>query len=175
MEATIVNRFEKLWDDYLVSFKGALMEESQKQSLSYLVAKSLLQDVTLSWTTGYGLNCRWLDQLLKDSPEKGNLVREIITNDISLKEIWVQQDYSEYFKYGVPIGAGVAGFLAGNILGSGALGTVTATIVPIAIAVSLTNSWLKTNKEKKVEELIDTYVNQLEKYKQSIISVLLAD
>lgn len=176
MDNTIeINKFEKVWENFLNLFRGAMIKESRKQSLSYPLAKLLLRDALLTWTSGYGLNSSWLEHLISEFPDKGELVKEIITKDIKLVELPISSNHENTIKTLVPICVGGVGYTVSSLMGLGMFGVATSTILPAAIAIPLTKSQISNAKGKNIEKTIEQYVIQLEKYKKSIESVLLAE
>lgn len=167
-------KFQGLWNDFVSSFKGSLIMESRKQNVNYPLAKMLLNNCLLTWTSEYTVNGRWLYNLMRDEPEKGKLVKDIIKNDITLSPVNLTVSKSDCSRYIIPLGAGALGFGASYFAGLATPYVAGATIIPMAIAYPLTTRYLANKKEKAIDAIINAYVSQLEKYKQSIISALLA-
>lgn len=167
-------KFQELWNDFISSFKGSLITESNKQELSLGIVKIILSDAVSTWSSEYTINGRWLCKLIQDEPEKGKLVKEIITKDISLSEVKPEFSNPENLKYLIPIGAGAIGYGAAYISGLATVGTACSTIIPIAVAYPLTITHISNKKNKEKERIINSYVNQLNKYKEAVMSALLA-
>ena len=171
-----INKFEKVWENFLNSFRGSLITQSRKQSLSYPLVKLLFQEASLTWTSGYGINCTWLDQLMNEYPEKGMIVKEILTKDMGIVELPVASyDNNNTIKLMASVGTGAIGYVISSFMGLGMVGVAASTILPAAIAIPIAQSQLSNAKSRNVNKTIDLYINQLEKYKNSIESVLLAD
>lgn len=175
MEVTITQRFEELWNNFVTSFKGSLLGESRKQTLTYPLAKLLLQDAILTWNEDYSINGAWLRQLTKDEPKKAAIVKEILNDDMHLTETDVKQSDDTLVRYGIPIGSGIAGLAISNALSASALVQAASTIGPMAIAIALCHSHIKSKKATTVSLMVDDYVEQLDKYKQAIIATLMAE
>ena len=167
-------KFQELWDDFISSFKGNLIIESKKQDISFPLVKLTLTEAISTWLSEYTINGRWLYKLTQDDPEKGKLVKEIIIKDISLVEIKSNGPDSSSAKYLAPIGAGALGYGAAKLLGLATVGTACATVIPMIVAYPVAAQYISGKKDANQEQMINGYVNQLEKYKKSIISVLLA-
>ncbi len=166
-------KFQELWDDFVSSFKGLLITESSKQELSFAIAKLSLTEVVSTWSSEYTINGRWLYKLIQEEPEKGKLVKEILTKDISLTEVKLEYSSPDSLKYIIPLGVGVIGYGVAHIAELATLGTVCTTLIPIAIAYPLTTTHLSNKKDKQNERIISDYVNQLNKYRDAVISTLL--
>lgn len=169
------NTFGKLWDDFIASYKGKLIHDSNIQGLSFSLAKLLLEESCLGWVSGSEMNARWLDNLYKESPRKAELIKEIITKDIALIELPNNADSNNAYKYVVPACAGIAGYALAKLLAFGALGTALTTIIPACIAHPIVKGRIAAKKDSKKQTDIDEYVRQLDKYKKAIEAVLLAE
>lgn len=171
----IIQQFEKLWGDFIASFKGRLLAQSEKQEISFPLAKLILQETVLCWSSDFTTNSKWLNELLKDQPQKGRLVKEILINDLKLSEVTAEKRNPNLTKIAVPFGSALAGFALAKILKWGLIGTAGLTLIPAAVSLPIVNSYLQEMKHISSEEIINKYVSQLDKYKASIISVLLSD
>lgn len=171
---TLTQKFEELWQDFISSFKGNLITESRKQSLSFPIAKLALSEAVSTWTSEYTVNGRWLYKLIQDNPAKGNLVKEILTKDIALTEAKPKSAKSDSLKYIAAVGAGAVGYGISRALELETVGTACATLIPMAVAYPAAASYLTNQKEKAEKNLIESYVDQLGKFKESILSTLLA-
>lgn len=169
------NTFERLWDDFLASYKGKLIHDSNIQGLSFPLAKLLLEESCLGWVSGSEMNALWLDNLCKESPRKAELIKEIITRDIALNEIPNNVESNNAYKYVVPACAGVTGYALAKFLGFGIIGTAVTTIIPVCIAHPIAKGRIAAQRDRKQQTDIDEYVRQLDKYKKAIEAVLLAE
>jgi len=170
----LTTKFQELWQDFVSSFKGNLISESRKQKISFAIANMALGEAVSTWTSEYTINGRWLYKLMQDEPAKGELVKEIFTKDIALTEVKPSGAKSDSLKYLVPIGAGAVGYGVAHLAELATIGTACATLVPMAVAYPITTKYLSNQKEKEEKNVINSYVNQLNKYKESIMSALLA-
>lgn len=168
-------KFQELWNDFISSFKGSLITEANKQELSLGLVKIILSDAVSTWSSEYTINGRWLYKLMQDEPEKGKLVKEIITKDISLSEVKPESTNPENLKYIIPIGAGAIGYGAAYMAGLATVGTACSTLIPMAVAYPLAKTHISNKKSKEKERMINSYVDQLNKYKEAVISALMAE
>ena len=49
---TVTNKFNQLWNDFVSSFKGNLIAQARKQTLSFAFVKLIFSEACLSWTSG---------------------------------------------------------------------------------------------------------------------------
>lgn len=167
-------KFQELWNDFVASFKGILITESKKQNLTFPIAKLALSNAVSTWSSEYTINGRWLYELLRDEPEKGKLVKEILTKDISLTEVTPEGSPANNLKYIIPVGAGALGYGVARIAELATIGTLCSTLIPMVVAYPLTATYLSNRKSREQERIIGNYVMQLNKYKEAVISALLA-
>ncbi|RGN40159.1 hypothetical protein [Bacteroides oleiciplenus] len=170
-----IQQFEKLWDGFVTSFKGDLIGQSRKQTLTYPLVKLIFSDKVLTLTSEYGSFGRWLDEVIRNQPRKGKLIKELLTKDMVLTEERLNNEISSGMKYVAVGGAGALGFIAAKGMALGMLSTAVLTLAPMAIVYPVATSYISTHKEKNIYTLIDAYITQLDKYKKSISSVLLAE
>lgn len=168
------NKFKELWKDFVTGFKGNLITESKRQPITLVLARLALADALLSWTSEYTINGRWLNNLIKEEPEKGELVKEILTKDVTLTEVAVPGKKPAALGYAVPLGAGAVGYAAAHYAALGTVGTVCATAIPAIVAYPLMKSYLDKSNQAETTGVIDGYVRQLDKYREAVLSALLA-
>lgn len=169
---TLRNQFEELWEDYISSFKGSLISQTNNQPMSYHLAKRTLEEVTLSWLSEFDRRGRWLMRLEKEFPDKGIVVKDIFRNDISIKEIASSDGHVSASKYLVPAGLAVAGYFAAKYLAYNAIKTLSLVLIPALISIPILNSHLKNRQKSREDAIIDSYVSQLDKYKVAILEEL---
>lgn len=173
---SFINGFEKLWTDFLDTFKGSLINQSKTQRLSYPIVKLSFSESVLTWTSDYSLQGRWLSNLVHNYPQKGQLVKDVLTKDMSLKEVSKKNADAKLNTINIigPIGIGILGYATAKIIGLGLTGTVCSTIIPTVIAIPVVKTLSNTSKEKDVSGTINEYVGQLAKYKDAVLTILSA-
>ena len=172
MNTTEKDKFESLWANFIALVKGKLISTAAKQKLSYPLAKLILTEAALSWSSDYELNGKWLDNLKKTSPEKAALVSDVLLNDMSFTEMETTGELSPYYNLIIPaIGAG-AGYAVSAYLGWSRIYQAVSTIAPAVMLYPAVNMWRKTKNETSKERTIEGYIQQLDKYKNSIVSIL---
>ncbi len=172
MDTTEKEKFESLWSDFVALVKGKLMTTSTKQKLTTPLANLILADAASSWGTEYEINGKWLSKLKETEPEKAELVRDILLNDIKFNDIDTKSDLPDYYNYVIPAVGACAGLAISMYVGCGKLVQAISTITPAVLlypAVKTFRSSMHTTSQNKN---IDNYILQLEKYKNSIVSIL---
>lgn len=170
-----INQFERLWDNFVLSFMGELITQSKQLTLSFPLVKLIFTDKVLSLTSEYNIFGRWLSQLIQEHPAKGALVKDILTKDMALTEETMVKEIPLVSKYVVTGSAGAVGYIAAKILDMGMLGSAILTIAPMVVCYPTASAYISARKQRNVDDLIDAYVAQLEKYKKSVCSVLLTE
>lgn len=166
--------FNTIWNDFVSSFKGELINESRKKKLNFDEVRLIFSEHLASWTSEYEAPGRWLRELSRIEPEKGELVREILLTDMHLDEEAASTGASRVWEYAVPLAAAGAGFGAAKFFGLGTLWTACATAVPAVMLYSIMRHNIESSHESTENSAIEGYVRQLDKYKYSVDSALSA-
>lgn len=172
MNTTEKDRFESLWGDFIALVKGKLISTAAKQKLSTPLANLILSDATSSWNSEYDINGKWLSDLKKTNPKEAELVREILLDDIHFEEMDVKGELPLYYNYVIPAVGACAGCAISMYLGYGKLIQAASTVIPAALLYPAVNTFRNRMKETNKDKCIEGYIAQLEKYKNSVISVL---
>lgn len=165
-------KFESLWEDFLTLVKGKLISTAQKQKLSTPLANLILADTAGSWNDEYSLYGRWLHQLDIDAPEKSNLIREILVRDMKFCEIEKKSILPSYCDYLIPGAGAAAGYVVSHCLSFGKLAQAATILVPAILLYPAVKMFRNNQEEIYKDKDINSYISQLEKYKNSILSVL---
>lgn len=165
--------FENYWKEFIQSFEGALINESKRQTLTYPLIKLILSEASTSWNDDTTQRGRWLLKFETESPEKGKAIEEILTSDMTVTEVKISSN-GNVIRVAGPFGVGVAGYAVASMLGASTIGSIAAAVIPGVISIPIFNSRAETVKHDAVLRLIDAYVSQLNKYHDSVVSILLA-
>lgn len=181
--------FVKLWEDFILSYKGKLITASNSREISFSSAKQLLSESSLCWTSGQEMCARWLRGLYEESPKRAELINEIITRDMTLNEVKVASSKGNISKIVIPVCVGIVGFaIAKKIFAIKLIGTtitkmftlrlVGAALMALVVALMayfIVKGRLSAKHDRERFAIIDDYINQLDKYKKAIEDVLLAE
>jgi len=171
MTETHKDRFEKLWADFITLVKGKLMSTAGKQTLTTPLANLVLRDAASTWTTQYEVGGRWLMKLMEEDTAKSGLVNDVL-NDMKFTEVNAGRPLPSFCDFAIPmVGAG-AGFGVAEMMNFGRVAQIASVAVPAILLVPAVNSFRKSQVDKLREKTISMYVEQLDKYKNSIISIL---
>ena len=172
MDNTNKEKFESLWPDFITLVKGKLIDVASKQTLSTPLANLVLTDAVASWTSPYEINGRWLNKLMEELPEQGKLIYNILTQDMKLSDIKSASVLPMYCNYLIPIiGAGVS-YAVSSYYDASRLIQGLSTLLPAALLYPAVNQFRGIQKDRNIQINIDAYISQLDKYYQSIVSVL---
>lgn len=167
-----ISEFESYWDRFTARLMGTLMNESKKQEITYSVASILLSDAVMSWSLSYDDCGSWLARLKSEEPEKGELVSQILTNDIKFTEVKPKKTMPPVVNAVAPVVGAALGFGISHALDAAVLVQIISTVVPGVLIYPATKSVGNMMEENKKSAVIEDYMAQLEKYKKSVISVL---
>lgn len=172
MNNTDKERFESLWNDFVVLVKGKLINTSNNQRLSTSLANLILRDAASIWDSEYEICGKWMSQLYECDPQKAKLIREIILNDMKFSEITEKKEMSNQYNIIIPTIGAIVGLGISYFAGAGKWIQTISTIAPAVLLYPAAKTFSKQqtdiNRKKTIEELI----GQLDKYKNSILSVL---
>ena len=164
MNTTEKDRFESLWSDFIALVKGKLISTAAKQKLSTPLANLILSDAASSWNSEYDMK--------KTNPKEAEMVREILLDDIHFEEMDVKGELPLYYNYVIPAVGACAGCAISMYLGYGKLIQAASTVIPAALLYPAVNTFRNRMKETNKDKCIEGYIAQLEKYKNSVMSVL---
>lgn len=172
MENTEREKFESLWEDFLTLVKGKLISTAQKQTLSTPLANLILTDAAGSWSDNYSVYGRWLQQLSADAPEKSSLIKEILVSDMKFSEIEKKNSLPSYCDYLIPGAGAVAGYVVSHCLSFGKIAQAATILVPAILLYPAVKMFRNNQEEIYKDKDINSYISQLEKFKNSVLSVL---
>jgi hypothetical protein len=172
MNTTEKEKFESLWTNFIALVKGKLISTAAKQKLSTPLANLILSDAASSWNSDYEINGKWLSNLKGTDNKKAELVCEVLLNDMHFDEIDIKEELPTYYNYVIPAVGAFAGCAISIYLGYGKIVQAASTIIPAVLLYPAVNTFRNKMKETNKDYCIESYIAQLEKYKNSILSIL---
>lgn len=165
-------KFESLWDDFIVLVKGRLLTAAGNQTLSTSLANLILSDAASSWASDYDINGRWMKDIKMQDPKKAELISEVLLNDLRFSDVRIKGVLPEYCNYLIPAAGAVAGYAVGVFFDYSKLWQGVFTLVPAVLLYPLVKHFRSNQHISNNENLVNLYVEQLIKYKNSIMSIL---
>ncbi len=172
MNTTEKEKFESLWTDFIGRVKGKLISTADKQKLSTPLANLILSYAATSWNSDYEINGKWLSSLKRTDPKKAELVSEVLLIDMHFDEMDTKGELPTYYNYVIPAVGACAGCAISMFLGYGKIVQAASTIIPAVLLYPAVNTFRNRMNETNKDKRIEGYMAQLEKYKNSIVSVL---
>lgn len=172
MSITENENFESLWTDFATLVKGKLISTSAKQKLSTPLANLILSNVASSWDSDYEIRGKWLNSLKVIDPKRSELIGEVLLNDMHFDEIETKGEIPSYYNYIIPAAGACVGIAISMYLDCSKFIQTISTIVPAVLLYPAISTFRKRANETRNEELVEVYIAQLEKYKNSIIAIL---
>lgn len=166
-----IDSFENVWDGFIVKFKGKLLKQSNNGNLNYSEVNLVFKDMVLSWSIKTDIEGKWLMDYAVLNPKKGELIKKILAEDMTIKEI-AKTKIPEFLKYVVPFFGAAAGLGISSVCDASIAVKAISTIAPAVVLYPSANTVLNALKIRNNEKLIEEYISQLDKYKQSIISII---
>lgn len=172
MNTTEKEKFESLWTDFIALVKGKLISIVAKQKLSTPLANLILSDAASSWNSDYEISGKWLSSLKGIAPQKAELVGEVLLKDMHFEEMDIKGELPTYYNYVIPAVGACAGYAISMYLDYGKLVQAASTIIPAVLLYPAVTTFRNRMNESNIDKCIEGYIAQLEKYKNSVISVL---
>ncbi len=171
---TLNNRenFLKCWDKFSKNLRGKILNQTDKQNFSFHVLKLILAEAVTVWENKYDECGRWLIDYSKENPEKGELIKQILLRDMKFTEVTVKKSNSRNAALLASVGVAAAGFGISHFLNAGTAATVAATVLPAIAAYPTVTATTNAVNGKKESNTLDAYMNQLEKFRLSILNVI---
>lgn len=172
MNTTEKEKFESLWTNFIVLVKGKLISTAAKQKLSTPLANLILSDAAASWNSDYEINGRWMSSLKGLDPQKAERVREVLLNDMHFDDVETKRELPAYYSYIIPVVGACAGYGVSMYLECSKIVQAASTIIPLALLFPAVNLLRNRMNESAKEQCVESYIAQLEKYKNSVVSIL---
>lgn len=167
-----ISEFNRLWDDFMVKLKGQILKRSAEKMPSCKQLNMILEDCTLDWMTGETVCGRWFLGYESENPQKAQLIRQILLEDMRFQECESKQAIPRAAHIVVPAVGAAAGLALSRVLHAGAVMQAASAIVP-AVALSPAMKYVDTQLcSKNIQKLTKEYLLQMDVYYRSIISVL---
>lgn len=96
----------------------------------------------------------FLEKYEREYPEKAEMVKNILLNDMKFEEYSLGVSQKGYMKYMVPIGCAAAGFGLSKIAGADTVILTVCTIAPAAAAYPVTINALRTGGNSRKKQMI---------------------
>ncbi len=164
--------FDKNWDKFVTRLQGRLMTQAKNGGSMQQSSNLILADCIGFWDSRHSEGGRWLENYERECPEKAEMVKNILLNDMKFEEYSSGVSQKGYMKYMVPIGCAAAGFGLSKISGADTVIQTVCTIAPAAAAYPVTINALRAGENSRKKQMIQNYLSQLNKYKVSIESIL---
>lgn len=165
-------KFESLWSEFIALVKGKLLMTANKQTLSTSLANLILTDAASSWGSDYEINGRWVKELKMQDSQKAELILDVLLNDLKFSDVRIKDVLPDYCNYLIPTIGAFVGYAAGGYLDFSKLLQIVSTIAPAVLLYPAVKSYRNNQQLSNNESLVNQYIEQLTKYKNSIISIL---
>lgn len=172
MNTTEKEKFESLWTDFIARVRGKLISTAAKQKLSTPLANLILSYAATSWNSDYEINGKWLSNLKEADPKKAELVNEVLLSDMHFDEMDTKGELPTYYNYVIPAVGACAGCAISMYLDYGKIVQAASTIIPAVLLYPAVNTFRNRMYEANKDKCIEDYIAQLEKYRNSVISIL---
>lgn len=164
--------FIQQWDKFVTRVRGKLLQQVKKQQvLTLSVAKLQLADCAIDWSSDIDENGRWLRNLTAKDPARGRAVRQVL-EDMTFAEPDTGKKLPDALDLAVPVAGAAAGVGIALMADAGTLVKAVSAVAPAAVLYPVTKQVRTTVNEKKDQDLVDAYIGQLDKYRDTILGIL---
>ena len=174
MSNTGIEKFETLWTNFETRVKGKLMTIQKNQTISTSLANLILTDLALSWASDIEINGRWLNSLTEENPTKAAMIKSILMKDMHFDPIEKPSSYesTNILQYIIPCAGAGVGYIASRFFEVNSLGQAAFILIPALASYPVAKNIVTNKKQLVAQQEIDLYIEQLAKYKSSVISIL---
>lgn len=165
--------FKKNWDKFIVRLQGQMITQARNGVFTQASSHLILADCIGFWDSRHSEGGRWLGKFEEEYPQKAEMVRNILLNDMKFEENSADDSKQGYLRYIIPVGSAAAGFAISRIAGANAVVQAVCTIAPAVVAYPVADNVLHAADDNRKKEIIQNYLSQLDKYRVSIESILL--
>lgn len=173
MNNTDKEHFDEQWSEFTTMVKGKLIAKAKKQTLSLPLANLILSDAASIWGSEYESCGRWLGNYSSFNPEKGGVIKQILFSDMAFSDLSTPTPIPDYFDYIVPAAGAALGYGAAYLLEGSKLMQVSSLLIPAVALYPAVKTFRNYQKEHIIEISIHQYLEQLNKYRDNILTILL--
>lgn len=164
--------FKKNWDKFIARLQGQMITQARNGVFTQASFNLILAECSDFWDSRHSEGGRWLEKFEEKYPQKAEMVRNILLNDMKFEGKLADDSKQEYLKYIIPVGSAAAGFAISNIVGANTIVQAVCTVAPAVVAYPVTNNVLHAVDDNRKKEMIRNYLSQLDKYRLSMESIL---
>lgn len=164
--------FLALWDKFTTRLKGKLLRQLQKGSLDAGTLKLMLLNASAGWDSEQEEGGRWLHHYTQAHPKKGKLLRDILVEDMRFTEVTPQKTLPQAMEYILPVGGAAVGLGISTFFQAGWAVRAAATIGPGVLLYPAVKAVGDGSRKRGLRTTMDEYMEQLDKFKESALSVL---
>ena len=167
-----LEQFDKNWELFITRVKGQIKKRCQGGTPSFVQMNAILKDCALDWESGDNACGRWLTNLKKEMPEKSELIRQILVEDMHFREDSTMKGMPALLKTVIPVAGAVAGMTISRVAGA----TTTLQLLSAAGAAVVLTPAMKTIDQQvcdiNTSKSLQAYLEQLELYRISVVNIL---
>lgn len=172
MNYTNKETFEELWTDFLNLVKGKLITAAKRQTLSTALANLILSDAGGLWTDEYSIYGSWMVQLARNDSSKAELVKEILHEDMRFSDVEKSKILPTYCNYLIPGVGSCAGYAMSCYFELGKIAQLSSVLLPAVLLYPVVKIFRYNQIGLAIDKCIESYMMQLDKYKNSVLSIL---
>ena len=165
-------QFSGHWKDFLARLVGQMGRRARGKLPPFLQLQLILQDTASDWAGDDNRWGRWLMALEKEDARKARLIRDILLQDMRFQEITASRGLPPYLQAVIPAAGAAAGLGISMLCRAPIWAVAVSAIVPGLILIPTVRIMGEQREKQALQDGIYAYLSQLDKYCQSVQSVL---
>ncbi len=165
-----VTQFQTYWQEFISYLSAQIIRRGGGQLPSHTQMNMILTDAALDWDSEETVSGRWLRGL--QNSRKGQLIRSVLVDDMHFRPVSERKGLPPFLQYITAIMGGILAFLLTRLLGGWLwlqiLLCILAAVLLYPVMVMITKKSAEAAKRLTFTE----YLNQLDVYYQSVLSIL---
>lgn len=163
--------FPHVWREFVDSFRGSLIRQSQRQRLTFHLVSFMLENAKMLFLDRNDVCGSWLSALERTSPDCADAVQNTI-DTYTLTEEKGFAPLNRRIEAVSAVAAGAVGYGVARICALSIVGTAGVTVGAAAVVYPLASRVVNNANRKRLVALIDAYVRQLEPLKGEITGLI---
>ena len=163
--------FLRNWEEFITKLKGQLLRQKDN-TLSLDSLSSSLTEVTSAWRSEFDILGRWLIDYTQFDEVRGKEISDVLFEDMKFEEIKVPANSKNKVLELLPWVGAALGFGTSYFFKASHVIQAVSTILPPAVLIPVANNVKAEFAMQNKRSLITEYLSQLDKYKNSILSII---
>lgn len=164
--------FQAHWQDFLSRLTGQIRRSGGNHLPSFTQMQVILRALADDWVSSETRWGRWLMALEKEDARKAALIQQILLSDMHFDPLSTAAGKPPYLQAAIPAAGALAGVGLSYFLHAPSWAVILSALGAGAILIPAGKRIGDASGERAIQQGAAAYLDQLEKYAQSIQSIL---